>query len=475
MFFQQIRDDQLAQYAYLIGCPETGEALVIDPERDVGRYIEIAEREGLDLVAAAETHIHADFLSGARELAEHHGAHVYLSGEGGEDVEYEWTRRGDYEVTRLGEGDTFEVGNITFEVMHTPGHTPEHLSFLVTDGEAGEPMGITTGDFVFVGSLGRPDLLESSLGKEDTMRPAAKKLYASAERFLELDDYVQVWPGHGAGSSCGEAIGAVPQSTVGYETRQNKALQAAQEGEVIFVDNILGALPEPPRYFSRMKKLNQEGPPLLGDIPEPRRLAAAQLEHMAGQQSVAVVDVRSHEDFMEGHLPASILAPLGKQFAEVAGSYVTPNMPVYLIVPEERVQEAVLGLVRIGIDNVTGYATPDVLERYGEDNRLLAIDEIDFDALETQRQEEDTVVVDVRSAAEYEDGHVPDAVHLPHTTLLDHRSEIAMDQTLLVHCSAGRRSAVAAAFMERYGYNVRWVNDRFENWAENNPRAVVTE
>jgi hydroxyacylglutathione hydrolase len=190
MFFRQIFDEQLAQYAYLIGCQRTGEALIIDPERDVERYMEIAAAEDLRIVAATETHIHADFLSGCRQMAESYGVRVYLSDEGDADWKYGWHELGDYDVTFIRDGDTFSIGNIQVKVLHTPGHTPEHVSFLVTDlgGGATDPVGIASGDFVFVGDLGRPDLLETAAGVQGAREPSARRLYASSRRFLELPD-----------------------------------------------------------------------------------------------------------------------------------------------------------------------------------------------------------------------------------------------------------------------------------------------
>jgi hydroxyacylglutathione hydrolase len=267
MYFRQIFDPELAQYAYIIGCQATGEALVIDPERDIDRYVEIAGEEGLRIVAVTETHIHADFLSGAREFAEQHGVKLYLSDEGDENWKYFWAKDSDYDVTFLKDGDVFDVGNIRIRAVHTPGHTPEHVSFLVTDrgGGASEPMGIASGDFVFVGDLGRPDLLETAAGVAGAREPSARRLFDSTKRFLALDDHVQVWPGHGAGSACGKALGAVPQSTVGYERRFNAGLSFDEEQS--FVDAILDGQPEPPIYFARMKELNKSGVPILGDPP----------------------------------------------------------------------------------------------------------------------------------------------------------------------------------------------------------------
>ena len=241
MFFRQIFDEKLAQYAYIVGCQQTGEALVIDPERDIDRYVRAVEEEDLTITAVAETHIHADFLSGARELAERFDVQLYLSDEGTKDWKYEWVKNGDYDHTLLKDGDSFRVGKIEVKAVHTPGHTPEHVSFLVTDrgGGASEPMGMATGDFVFVNDLGRPDLLESAAKMEGMMEPSARTLFNTVQGFLEMPDYIQVWPAHGAGSACGKALGSVPGTTVGYEKRFSPAIEAARRGEDAFVDFIL--------------------------------------------------------------------------------------------------------------------------------------------------------------------------------------------------------------------------------------------
>ena len=269
MFFRQIQEPNLSQYAYLIGCQRTGEAIIIDPMRDIERYKALAAQEDLRIVAATETHIHADYLSGAREIAEQEKVKLYLSDLGGPDWQYFWAKDSSYDVTFVQHGSTFKVGNIAFKVLHTPGHTPEHISFLVTDlgGGADEPMGLLSGDFVFVGDLGRPDLLETAAGEEGAQEPAARILFQSVQDFLTLPEYLQIWPGHGAGSACGKALGAVPESTVGYEKRFNASIQAALDGEDHFVSAILDGQPEPPLYFARMKHLNKHGASRIGSNP----------------------------------------------------------------------------------------------------------------------------------------------------------------------------------------------------------------
>jgi hydroxyacylglutathione hydrolase len=484
MIFRQVFDEKLAQYAYLVACERTGEAILVDPERDVDRYIRLAEREGVRIVAVAETHIHADFLSGARELADRYGARLFLSGAGGEDWRYEWIEDGDYDVRLLADGDDLSIGEIRIDVLHTPGHTPEHLSLLVTDGGGGadRPMGLLTGDFVFVGDLGRPDLLESAAGMAGEMEPAARRLFHSAERFLELPDHAQVWPGHGAGSACGKSLGAVPQSTVGYERFENGAIRAMREGEEAFVQEILSDQTDPPLYFARMKRLNQHGVPPLGPLPVPRPLAASDVGPLAARLTegeVAVIDTRVNtRAFMRRHLPGSLYAPLERAFPTDVGSVLDdPGLPIYLVLEEGRVEEAVRDLVRIGFDRIEGTLTPETLEAFfgGDEGERTgtraAIPEIDFDELERERHDEGALVLDVRYGTEHAEAHVPGAMNVAYTRLPERLREIPADRTLLVHCSTGVRSAVAAAYLAREGRSVKYVGGRFSRWRKEHGEA----
>ncbi|MEL7363816.1 MAG: MBL fold metallo-hydrolase, partial [Bacteroidota bacterium] len=320
MLFRQYFDPKLAQYAYLVGCQKSGEALLIDPERDIDRYIDAAEAEGLRIVAVAETHIHADFLSGAREFAERLGVKLYLSEEGGPDWQSEWAKDGTYDVTFLRDGDSFIVGHIEIIASHTPGHTPEHMSFVVIDRGSGAttPIGVATGDFVFVGDLGRPDLLEQAAGMHGVQEDAARTLYHSLDTFRDWPGYAQIWPAHGAGSTCGKALGAVPQSTVGYEKLYNASLGAADAGENAFVDAILSGQPEPQMYFARMKRDNKRGVRVLGGLPQPQKLSAAELEAYVGKGEALVIDTRlDRSAFMAKHIPGSLYAPMNKSFNTV--------------------------------------------------------------------------------------------------------------------------------------------------------------
>ena len=464
MLFRQITDPKLAQFAYLIGCQQTGEALIVDPQRDIDRYHDIARRENLTITAVAETHIHADYVSGARAFAAE-GVRVYVSDEGDESWKYEWAGKGDYDVRLLKDGDTFRIGRIELKAVHTPGHTPEHLSFLVTDhgGGASEPLGIVTGDFVFVGDLGRPDLLESAAKIDGQMEPSARRLYGSLQRFLDLPDHVQVWPGHGAGSACGKALGAVPQSTVGYERRFNAALGAARSGEDAFVNAILSGQPEPPLYFARMKQLNKEGAPLLDSLPRPQRVSADDLGAILASQNLTPIDARRDRSaFMARHLPGSFFAPFNRAFNTAVGSVADPNDALLLIIDEADIEEAVRDLIRIGFDHIGFYITPDDLERYfSTGGESASISHAGMEALDAQRNAEDVAVLDVRNTSEYESSHMPGAIHIPYTRLADRLGEVPQNRHLLIHCATGVRSAVAASLMARKGYRVTYVDGDF--------------
>lgn len=468
MFFRPIYDARLAQTAYLVGCQKTGEAILFDPERDVDRYIDLAKANGLRIVAVAETHIHADFLSGARELAERLGAHVYVSGLGAPDWNSRWLDKkqggGRYAATELKDGDAFSVGNIHVVAMHTPGHTPEHVAYLIVDrgGGANEPMGVITGDFVFVGDLGRPDLLESAAGVVGIAEPSAHALWKSARRFLDdLPDWLQVWPAHGAGSACGKALGAVPQSTVGYERRFNPALRAA-ESESRFVDFILEGQPEPPTYFARMKFENRDGPAILGGLPEPKRIADAQeLERLA--RTAQVLDMRPWARFRDGHLAGALFAPLDANFPTIGGSYLDPQRDVLLVAPDakgERIGEAVRELVRVGIDRVVAWTPPELLANLP----LTTIREYDVARARAAIDAGDVVVLDVRKATEFAEGHIEGARNIAHTRLPAHLQGLPRGGPILVHCKAGTRSAYASALLAKNGFEPINLAGGFDAW-----------
>lgn len=461
MFFRRISNDHLFQSGYLIGCQANGTALVIDPTRVIEPYLAVARQEGLEIVAIADTHIHADYVSGIRELAAATGARMYLSGAGTPDWQYGF--RGESNVTLLGDGDTITIGNIRVVAKHTPGHTPEHLSFLVTDGAAAEePMGIVTGDFVFVGDVGRPDLLERAAHMADTAEAGARQLFRSLQWFKTLPDHLQVWPGHGAGSACGKGLGAVPQTTVGYERRYNWAL--GTDDEALFVRQVLAGQPEPPGYFGRMKVINRDGPPVLGHLPAPVPLTTDALVKLAAEAGV-VVDTRPAGEFAAGHLPGSLNLPLTKSFTSYAGSVLPYDRPLAFILADagvEAVRSLVESLVVIGFEQLVGVAQASVIAELAGRLDVTPSDEIG--SLRSQ-QSGDVVVLDVRNRPEWDAGHIPGARLIPLPELTGRLDELPKDAKIRVHCQSGARSAVAASVLRANGFtDVTDLSGGFASW-----------
>lgn len=468
MFLRQITDSSLAQNAYLIGCQRTGDAVIVDPERDVDRYLKLAAENGLRITAVAETHIHADYLSGARELVERHGAKAYLSGEGGPDWQFEWAQ-GNPNARFLRDGDSFHVGNIELTAVFSAGHTPEHLSYLVTDHGSGatEPMGLLSGDFIFVGDVGRPDLLETAAGQAGVMEASARTLYASLRSTQRLPEHLKILPAHGAGSACGKALGAVPSSVLGYERRFNPAFkEALTQGEDEFVKDILTGQPEPPLYFARMKRDNRVGPTLLpdGQLPQPRHLTAMEVPAYLAESRGVVLDLRADRTpFLQRHIKGALLAPLaGGKLPIAAGSYVEEHSPLLLIVqnPAE-VEEAVRQLIRIGLDQVTAWMTVAETQEIS-DGLMTTQPYITPDQLqEALKAHPDALVLDVRGADEYAERHVQGARNIAYTRLAARLSEVPSNRRIYVHCGSGLRASLAVAFLAGQGREVVLVDGAF--------------
>lgn len=474
MFFEQIFEEKLAQYAYIIGCQVSGEAIVIDPMRDIDRYKKVAEKNNLKIVAATETHVHADYLSGLREFADQ-GVKVYVSDEGGPDWRYEWAIGSNYDYVLLKDGDEFSLGNIRIKGIHTPGHTPEHMIFQITDGATTEePMGIISGDFVFVGDVGRPGLLETAAGQAGAMESSARTLYKSIEKFKTMPEYLQLWPGHGAGSACGKALGAVPDSTVGYEQRFNGSIRAAIS-EQDFVDFILEGQPEPPLYFARMKRDNKVGPNVLGTITNPQKKSIKQIIDQLSISDSVLLDTRADRNaFMTAHIKGSLYAPFDKTFNTIAGSYVKDEQDIYLIVEDDQLEGAVLDLIRIGLDNIKGYATlADMNEYIASGAEISTTPNIDFKEVDRMMENGSAHILDVRKKTEYDLGHHPQAINIAHTRLLDHVDEVPVGGPVLVYCRTGARSAAASALLEREGVQAYYVNDLVEPWLEEREYVIA--
>lgn len=440
MFFRHIYEESLAQGSYMVGCQATGETIVIDAKRDVDTYLRIAEEEGLRITHLTETHIHADFLSGTRELAALTGAPMYLSDEGGEDWQYEFDHIG------LRDGDKIEVGNLTLEVIHTPGHTPESISFILTDKPAtNQPVMIFTGDFVFVGDIGRPDLLEKAGGIKNSQHVGADQMWNSLPKFTKLPDYVQVWPGHGAGSACGKALGAVPSSTIGYEEIRNWAFQHKNEQE--FKKELLSNQPEPPKYFAKMKVLNKVERPLLTEVPRHEKLSKEKFLE-AYERGVKIIDTRDKGMFDSGFLPGSINIQGTNSFNTWMGWLVDYDEPFILVAQDDELEELTRMLMRIGMDNMYGYInTVDDL-----DIPLEQLSTITIDKMKEMVKDEDVQIVDVRGISEYEEAHIEGATHAFLGTLEHNLDKIDKHKKKVVHCKGGDRAAIAISLLNKHDF-----------------------
>ncbi len=464
MIFKRLFDPRLAQSSYFLGCSSTREALVVDPNRDIDRYLEAAAQDGLRVGHVTETHIHADFVSGARELAQRANARLYLSAAGGPDWQYRYAAEA--RATSLNDGDSITVGRIEVRALHLPGHTPEHLVFMVTDTEvAGEPMGALTGDFLFVGDVGRPDLLERAVGTRGTMETSARQLYHSLQRFRQFSDYLQIWPGHGAGSACGKSLSAMPQSTLGYEKRFNWAFGVRDEND--FVRAVLAGQPDPPRYFAQMKRMNLEGPPLLGQLPPTPRRAENSLTSVL-QSGNTVVDTRSADEYGRGAIPGTVNIPNTRAFPTWAGSLLPYDRELYLIVPhsgDRTVEELVRSLAGIGMDRVAGYFGSEVVSHWRKSGQeLQTIPVVTLEQLSTPDRN-GALLLDVRGAGEYGAGHIPGSLNVPVAELEARLDEIPRRQPLIVHCQTGARAAIAVSLLRAGGFNdVRFFRGGFAEW-----------
>ena len=469
MLLKYFYDPALAHASYMVGCQRAKVAMVVDPGRDIEPYLATAEREGLKLVAVAETHIHADYVSGARELADRVNAKLYVSDEGTTDWKYQYVQW--YEHQLLKDGDSFVIGNIRFDVMHTPGHTPESISFVLTDqgGGADKPMGIFTGDFVFVGSIGRPDLLEKAANIANTAEPGARDLFKSAERFKQLPDYLQVWPAHGAGSACGKGLGAIPSSTVGYEKLFNPALQFTDEEE--FVRYILADQPEAPPYFAVMKRVNKLGPAVLGAGHRHEMLGVSTLAKAI--KTGTVIDLRPSAEFAKGHVASTINIPLG-MLAAWAGWLVDYDRPAYLIcVPEQR-EEAARVLHKIGVEEIAGAFDVEEVKRSGlasETYSSGAPDDL-VDSIQKHR----VSLIDVRSDVEWEVGHIEQATHMFLGQLPSFLERLPRDEKIVVQCQGGARSAIGVSVLQAAGFkDVVNLSGGFNAWKAAGLPSVVSE
>ena len=435
MYFKQFYLGCLAHASYLIG--SEGEAAVVDPRRDVGEYLAEAEAQHLRIRYVVETHLHADFVSGHRELAERTGATVVFGAKAGAEVPHRPVR----------DGDELRVGAVVLRFLETPGHTPESVSILITDTAASPaPRMVLTGDTLFIGDVGRPDLAAGRGGTPETM---AGLLYDSLHgQLMKLPDDVLVYPAHGAGSLCGRNISSQTSSTIGEQRRSNYAVQPMPRDT--FIKMMTADLPELPPYFAKDVEMNRAGAPPLADV-QPAALPPETVRATAG---TTLLDVRRSAAYGTGHLPGSLNLGLSGQFASWAGTLVPAAVPIVLVAEDEDdVREAAMRLARVGLEKVAGHLAGGVAAWHHAGLPLVARPQITVDELAARlREVADLQVVDVRRQGEYAAGHVPGARHFPLDRLERDVAQLDPSRPTAAICAGGYRSSAATSLLERHGF-----------------------
>ncbi len=442
MQFEQFHLEGLGHASYLVGSDETGEALVLDPRRDVDVYLDAATRQGLHITHVIDTHQHNDYLSGIAELAHRTGATVL----GSEHADLGYDHR------PVKDGEQLELGDVGIEVMHTPGHTPEHVALLLYDGEtsAEEPAALLSGGALLVGDVARPDLL----GGPDAAREAAETFCQTLQtRVLDLPDHVLVYPTHVAGSLCGGSIASRLVTTVGYEKATNPVLaELADRDEFVQRCLDLDDLPAVPPYWRRMRARNQQGPELLGVVAPPPAIEPDGFADLADQDDVLVLDARSPEAFASGHVPGALNVALGSSFSTWAGTVVPPDVRLLLVVdgPDD-VMTATWHLLRIGYDRPVGWLAGGMFAYRKTGRPLGSLATRTVQDLEGRTDE--FHVLDVRQPAEWAAFHAPDAQFLTGAEICDRLDEVPRDRDVLVVCGSGFRSSVVASVLARDGHD----------------------
>jgi len=440
MFFKQYQLGCLSLYSYLIGDETTGRAVVVDPQRDIAGYVADAEAHGLTIERVLETHFHADFLSGHLELAAATGA----------VISYGDVAQPDFSMEPLTDGQRLSLGEVELEIRHTPGHTPESISIVVYEHPGAKPWGVLTGDTLFIGDVGRPDLLTSIGWTADDL---ARRLYQSLhDKLLTLPDATRVYPAHGAGSACGKNLSTAAESTIGEQRAGNYAL--APMTEDAFVEAVTEGQGVAPLYFAFAADANRRERELLDDHEAPTTLDLD--EALADADSGAVLlDTRSPESFASGHVRGSVNVGLDGRFAEYAGDVIRPGQEVVLLTDPGRQTEARVRLARIGFDAVIG-AVPDVEAVLIARPETAAIaPRVPVDVVHTWLDDDpDVQVLDVRNPGEAALGIIPGAALVPLPRLLDHLDDLDRERPVIVYCAGGYRSSVAASTLRANGYRI---------------------
>lgn len=447
MLFERFEDKGLAHYSYAVGCPAEGKIAIVDPKRDIDTYIEFAEAQNLKISHILETHIHADYASGASELAQQTGAELWVSAyDKGEAFEVAFLHHD------LQDGDSLTIGGVKIQALHTPGHTPEHLSFLVFDLNRSQetPMLMLTGDFLFVGSLGRPDLLG-----EEAKRALAERLYDSVtQKLAGLPDSLEIHPAHGAGSMCGAGMSGRSMTTLGFERIANPYLDSTLSKET-FLEMILGTVPPFPDYYRRMKQVNSKGAKTLNGLPGLKAIESAEFKKQMDSSDHVIIDLRDQLSFGGGHIPGAFGIGAGENVSTWASWLVPYDRPILLVADDEGdIEPAIRSLIRVGLDDVVGFLKGGVQAWRSLGYPLQQLPQITPEQLHQRLQQNETLnVLDVREDGEWADGHIGQAVHVIGGEL-EKNLETLPDpkQPLVVVCGSGYRSTAAASVLLRHGY-----------------------
>ncbi len=441
MIFKQFHDESLGHASYFIGSETTGEALVLDTRRDVDIYFTEARNQGMRIRYAADTHQHNDYISGILEISVH--ADVQLLAGDRAVV--------GYNVLRLNEGSRLTMGEVVFEVLHTPGHTPEHICLLVRDLSRGEePVLILSGGCLLVGDIGRPDLL----GGNEVAEANARELYRSLqEKILKLPDHVEVYPTHVAGSLCGGNIGSRLSTTVGYERRVNRWLKDADMGRFVKKCTETENLPAMPPYWRHMRRLNQEGPPVLGTLGEPMALDVTEFDRLR-KEGIFVLDCRSPEAF-SAHIPEALNAGAGPSFPTWAGTVLPFGKPYVLVLEDvQQLWNICWHMLRIGYDLPKGWLAGGMMawRHAGLELELMPLWTVWRLKDELERRK-DLLVLDVRQPREWASGHIEGACHITGAEITERIVEIPHDRPIAVICGSGYRSSAVASILKNKGYS----------------------
>ncbi|MEM1283378.1 MAG: MBL fold metallo-hydrolase [Chlamydiota bacterium] len=460
MFFHQRTVPGLAIFSYMVGDENTGRCAVIDPVRDIKEYIQIAEKQQLTITDIFETHVHADFVSGALELKTALSGEptIHCSAMGGD----EWTPT--YCDDPIQDGDEISLGSIRLRAIHTPGHTPEHIMWELFDSTRSNeiPWLIFTGDFLFVGAVGRPDLLGT-----EAMKELSQDLYHTLfETIRSLPDYVEIYPAHGSGSLCGKAIGARDSSTIGYERKFNPFMQQLEQEA--WISKLMNGMPKYPPYFPRMKQINVKGPTILGNkFDDLNSLSITESIKLIEEEKAVLLDARNQHDLALLHIDKSINIPYGNNMSTWAGWFIDDNRPIILTTDDKsQYPDICKQLIRIGLDNISGYLEGGVSSWEDANSPTTQFKTWSVEKLNNLLTEDNPpILIDVRTMGEWESGHIPGALHIPMDTLTEKISSVNKGEKLALICRTGYRASVAASIAQRLGYkNVVNIDGGMVSW-----------